>query len=274
MVPVSTVRYLEIADKLATELAGLPPGTRVAGEHDITRRFGVGRAAARSALQELERRLLVRRVQGAGTFVNRRIDYTISHHRRPSWHETVTAAGGRPRSIVRGIDALPLPAGRAAALELAPGTPSYRLVRQSYINDLLASWVHEWVPVGVVADLDLALHAVESLDVVLRQMGRVSPVRAWCRVSLDVPPAEVLRGLQMEASQPVWLVESVSRDATGGQPLMCSRAWMRADAVRVVVELGSTGGGTRPAAQDEKEEPWTDRANNELPCSPSPSRPS
>ncbi len=274
MATVNTARYLDIADKLATELTGLPPGTRVAGEHDLVRRFGVGRAAARSALQELERRLLVRRVQGAGTFVNRRIDYTISHHRRPSWHETVTAAGGRPRSVVRGIDSLPLPFDRAAVLDLPPGTVSYRLVRQSYIDDLLASWVHEWVPVAVVADLDLALHAVESLDLVLRQLGRVAPVRAWCRVSLDVPPTEVLRGLQMEASQPVWLVESMSRDATSGQPLMCSKAWMRADAVRVVVELGSTGGGTRPAAQDEKEEPWTDRANNELRCSPPPSRPS
>ena len=67
------------------------------------RRFGVGRAAARSALQELERRLLVRRVQGAGTFVNRRIDYVISRTRPPSWHATVDrggrgAAGRRPRT--------------------------------------------------------------------------------------------------------------------------------------------------------------------------------
>ena len=82
------------------------------------------------------------------------------------------------------------------------------------------------------------MHAVESLDEVLRQLGRVSPVRAWCRVSLDVPPPEVLLRLRMEASQPVWLVESLSRDAVTAAPLMCSSAWMRADAVRVVVEMG------------------------------------
>lgn len=235
-------RYLEIAEELAAELVGAAPGTRVTSEHCIGHRFGVGRAAARAAVQELERRLLVRRVRGAGTFVNRRIDYVISHDRRPSWHETVAAAGGTPRSVVRSIEVLPLPAGRAAALELPAGTPSFRLVRQSYIDDLLASRVHEWVPVAVVADLDLAMHAVESLDLVLRQMGRVAPVRAWCRVSLDMPPAEVREGLEVEASRPVWLVESVSRDAVNGQPLMCSRSWMRADAVRVVVELGSTTG--------------------------------
>ncbi|MGH3981035.1 MAG: GntR family transcriptional regulator [Pseudonocardiaceae bacterium] len=236
---MTTTRYLEIADELAAELKGAAPGAKIAGEHCIGRRFGVGRAAARGALRELERRLLVRRVQGAGTFVNRRIDYTISHNRRPSWHETVAAAGGRPRSVVRGIDAVPLQEKRAAVLELPAGTPSYRLVRRSYIDDLLASWVQEWIPVEVVADLDVALHTVESLDLVLRQMGRVSPVRAWCRVSLDVPPGQVLAELQLEASQPVWQVESISRDAATGRPVMCSRAWMRADAVRVVVELGS-----------------------------------
>ena len=236
-------RYLEIADELAGELVGAAPGTRLVGEHRIGQRFGVGRAAARAALQELERRLLVRRVQGAGTFVNRRIDYTISHDRRPSWHETVAAAGGRPRTIVREIQVLPLPAEHAPALRRPAGTPCHRLVRQSYIDDLLAARVHEWVPVELVPDLDLAMHAAESLDQVLRQVARVEPVRAWCRVSLDVPPPEICAGLEIEPSRPVWLVESLSRDVANAAPVMCSRSWMRSDAVRVVVELGSNPEG-------------------------------
>jgi len=240
--PVPPTRYQEIADELATELVGLAPGTRVAGEHSISRRFGVGRAAARSAVQELERRLLVRRVQGSGTFVNRRIDYVISHSLRPSWHGTVAAAGAHPRTVVRDIACTPLPAEVAARLARPAGSPAYRLVRQSYIDDLLASCTHEWLPREVVEELELAMHTVESLDEVLRQLGRVSPVRAWCRVSLDVPPPEVLLRLRMEASQPAWLVESVSRDAVTAAPVMCSSAWMRADAVRVVVEMGSQPG--------------------------------
>ena len=233
-------RYLKLADELAAELVGRPPGSRVPSEHDISGRFGVGRAAARATLQELERRLLVHRVQGMGTFVNRRIDYRISHDRRPSWHHTVAAAGARPRSVVRQIDRRPLPDEPAALLDLPAGTPGRMLVRQSYIDDRLACWTHEWLPADLVADLDIAMHAVDSLDEVLRQLAHVEPVRAWCRVSLDVPPNTVLDELQIESSTPLWLVESLSRDATSGQPLMCSSAWMRADAVRVVVELGST----------------------------------
>lgn len=235
-------RYLDIAEQLASELAGMRAGARVSGEHDITLRFGVGRAAARAALQELERRLLVRRVQGAGTFVNRRIDYVISHDRRPSWHETVSAAGAQPRTVVRGVDVVGLPEEPAALLDLPPGTPAHRLRRQSYIDDLLAAASHEWIPVATVPELGAALHAAESVDLVLRQVGGVEPVRSWSRVSLDVPPADVLAGLQMESMAPVWRVESLSRDGSTGRPVMCSSSWMRADALRVVVELGEGPG--------------------------------
>lgn len=238
---MTSTRYLKIAERLATELAGRPAGSRVASEPELAERFGVGRAAARSALQELERRLLVRRVQGAGTFVNRRIDYVISHSRPPSWHATVAAAGATPRSQVKLVQRVELPRRLAERLRRPAGSAVHRIVRTFYIDDLLASWTEEWVPVDVVPDLDLAVHAVESVDVVLRQMGRACPVRAWCRVSFEVPPAEALRGLGVETSVPVWLVDSVSRDADTGRVLMSSSAWTRADAVRVVVELEDTG---------------------------------
>lgn len=233
-------RYLEIADQLAEELAGCAPGSRVASEPELASRFGVGRAAARSALQELERRLLVRRVQGAGTFVNSRIDYVISRSRPPSWHATVEAAGATPRSLVKEVTRIGLPPEVAKRLEREPGAPAHHVIREYYVNDLLAAWNEEWIPVDVVADLDLALQAVDSLDAVLRQMGRVSPVRAWCRVSLDMPPARVLRELRIEASTLAYLTESLSRDATTGRALMCNDSWSRADAVRMIVELTET----------------------------------
>ena len=129
---MTSTRYLEIADQLAGELATFAPGSRVASEPELATRFGVGRAAARSALQELERRLLVRRVQGAGTFVNRRIDYVISRTRPPSWHATVTAAGAVPRSQTKDVERVALdartPIGsgtrRARRCTGSPGTSS------------------------------------------------------------------------------------------------------------------------------------------------------
>lgn len=247
----SPPRYLEIADQLAGELVGCEPGTRVASEPELASRFGVGRAAARSALQELERRMLVRRIQGAGTFVNRRIDYVISRSRPPSWHATVVASGATPRAQTKSVQRVALGAEEAEQLGWPVGTPVYRILRHFFINDLLASLTQELIPVAAAPDLDVALRSVESVDVALRELGGVRPVRAWCRACVDIPPPEVLRDLGIEASVPVWRIDSVSRDARSGRVLLSSSAWTRADAVRVVVELedltviGTSGEGRR-----------------------------
>ncbi|MGP4020145.1 GntR family transcriptional regulator [Saccharopolyspora sp. 5N708] len=230
-------RYVEIADTLAAELAELPAGSRIAGEHEIAARFEVGRAAARAAMQELEQRLLVRRVRGAGTFVNRRIDYVISQRRIPSWHQTVREAGAVPRSVVRDVRREPLPEAEAARLERPAGSPASLLIRQYYVDDLLHGWSNEWIPLDVLADINIAVHAIESVDSILRQMSKVQPVRAWCRVSYTLPGPEVVTGLETESGRPVWLVESVSRDAATGMPVLCSRSWSRPDSARIVVEM-------------------------------------
>jgi GntR family phosphonate transport system transcriptional regulator len=234
-------RYPEIVGALAGDLAGRHPGDRVASEHEIATRFGVSRAAARAAMQELEDRLLVRRVRGSGTFVNHRIDYVISPRRAPSWHQTVAAAGAVPRSVVKEIRDGTLDAELAARLERPEGSPARVLVRQYFINDLLAGWTTEWLPADICPHAaDVAVRAVESVDLVLRQMARVEPVRAWCRVSMDVPPPDAAAGLEIDDSHHAWRVESMSRDKTSGQPVLASAAWIRVEMIRLIVEMDET----------------------------------
>jgi DNA-binding GntR family transcriptional regulator len=231
-------RYTEIADTIASGLADLPVGARVASEHEIAAKFGVSRAAARSAIQELESRLLVRRVRGSGTFVSRPIDFVISADRPPSWQQTVRTAGATPRRVMREIKAMPLPGEVAARLERPAGSPAHMLIRQAYVNDLLATWAQEWIPDDIYPDgAETALHTVESVDLILRQMAKVEPVRAWCRVSMGLPPRDVAADLEIDASRQAWRIESVSREARSGRPVMCSDSWLRAEIVRITVEL-------------------------------------
>jgi GntR family phosphonate transport system transcriptional regulator len=233
-------QYAEIVDTLVGDLAGCRPGARVASEHEIAARFTVSRAVAGAALRELESRLLVRRVRGSGTFVNGRIDYIISADRAPSFSQTVRAAGAEPRSAVRSVTAEPLPGDLAARLERAPGSPAHRIVRQSWINGMPSGWVSEWIPDDVFPDgADVAVRAVESLDQVLRQMAGVEPVRAWCRVSMELPPPEVAAGLETDPGRHVWLVESVNRDARRHFPVLTNIWWTRPDVIRVTVEMGN-----------------------------------
>ncbi|WP_205587843.1 GntR family transcriptional regulator [Streptomyces sp. 11-1-2] len=222
---------------LAAEIADQPADVRVASEHEIAARFGVSRAAARSALQELEGRHLVRRVRGAGTFVSRPLDYVLSQSRVPSMHQTIREAGGEPRTVVRDVTTVPVTGAIAERLERAEGSAVHLLTRQSYIDGLLSGWSQEWIPVDMLPELDAAVHAVESLDTILRQMCGVTPVRAWCRVSGVLPDRRVAEGLEAAHNRPVWLVESLSRDAASGRAVMCSSTWSRPDSVRIIVEL-------------------------------------
>lgn len=233
-------QYAEIVGALVADLAGCQPGARFASEHEIAARFAVSRAVAGAALRELESRLLVRRVRGSGTFVNGRIDYVISADRAPSWHQAVRATGAEPRSTVRSVAAEKLPGDLAARLSRPPGSPAHRIVRQGWINGMPSSWAVEWIPDDVFPDgADVAIRAVESLDQVLRQMARVEPVRAWCRVSMELPPPEVAAGLEIDRGRHVWLVESVNRDARRGLPVMTSIWWTRPDVIRVIVEMSN-----------------------------------
>src|SRR6202007_1803422 len=143
-------------------------------------------------------------------------------------------AGRAPLSAFRSTPAEPLPADLAARLEREPGSPAHRIVRQSWINAMPAGWVIEWIPDDMFPDRgDVGVRAVESLDQVLRQMGGVEPVRAWCRVSMELPPPEVATGLETDPGRHVWLVESVTRDAKSHIPVLANIWWARPDVIRV-----------------------------------------
>jgi DNA-binding GntR family transcriptional regulator len=231
-------RSTPIVAALADEIRTMPPGSRVPSEAAVGMRFGVGRAAARAALDELERRMLVSRVQGVGTFTRRRVDYLVSPAGAPSWSETVARAGGRPRTVVLACELRPAPAARAAALQVSVDEPAFRLVRRSFIDDVPAAWGVEWVPADLVPELRAALRHEDSLHRVLQRVAGVAPERAWTRASMEAVPEEASGGLGCRVGDPAWLIESVNRDGADGRPVSVTRRWVRADAVRVVVELG------------------------------------
>ncbi|MCA5922573.1 GntR family transcriptional regulator [Curtobacterium oceanosedimentum] len=234
-------RYLDIAATLESELAGAPVGTRVASESELAARFGVGRSAARAALQHLQRRNRIRRVKGVGSFVARRIDYRIGSDAAPSWSHTVRAAGGEPSSVTLSCAPAPVPPSVAPHLGLAPGDPAHRLTRRSLVDGLPAACGVEWVPRTVVPELGQALRVRDSLYEVLREAAGARPVRRWVRASADVVTDEVARHLDLDDVTLGWFIESCTVDQGSGRPLLVSQRWIRADAMRVLFEAGATG---------------------------------
>src|SRR5262249_55473655 len=140
LVMTSSHRYREMAEELESELLHVPVGSRVPSEHTLADRFGVSRPTARAALQELERRLLVHRVQGRGTFRRGRIDYVISPAQPPSFSDTVRRAGGVP-----GMQLLTLSVRRAVEQEcrqlgLPPACAVWSMERLFTVNGEVAAY--------------------------------------------------------------------------------------------------------------------------------------
>lgn len=225
-----------IAAALEAEIAGLAAGARLPSEHALMQRFGATRATVRRALAGLEARHLVRRVRGAGSFVNRRIDFVLAPGSTPSMHEVVRAAGATARTYVIAAATLPVPADVAAHLGVEAGGPCQRLRRVGCIDDVESSVAEEWIAPGVLDHVDVGLRAIESLVDALRA-ARHDPVRAWSRAVTDLAPAEVAERLGIAPGAAMWCLETLTREGADGRALMYSRSWLRQDRVRLVVEL-------------------------------------
>lgn len=221
---------------LEVEVASLPAGAKIASEHELMARFDATRSTVRRVIEQMESRFLVRRVHGAGTFVNRRVDYLISSALAPSLHTTVECAGASARTFVVDASEQPLPAEIAQRIGFEAGIPCTRLVRLGYIDDDPATCAEEWVLPGVLDHVDVSLRAIESLTEVLRASRR-TPVRAWSRVSTEFPPASIAERLELRVPVTTWHLETLTRDGNAGPPLLCSRSWMRQDRMRVVIEF-------------------------------------
>ncbi|MDO5681405.1 MAG: GntR family transcriptional regulator [Propionibacteriaceae bacterium] len=225
----------DLADLLADEIRPLPVGTRIMSEHQIMGRFGVTRAVARGALDHLASRYLVRRTQGAGTFVHRRLDYVISRDRAPSLHQEAAASGWSTKTFVLGAE--PLPPPDLVATKLGTGSlPCTRLQRLAYLDDAVSTLLTEWIAPGIADHVEVGLAVFDSLDELLRGL-RWSPERRWCRVTVDEPPDHVRTHLDLESEAQAWHVTTLSVDASSGRPLFVSSNWTRLDLVRFVCEL-------------------------------------
>jgi DNA-binding GntR family transcriptional regulator len=244
---VGDLSYLDMADDLARQLRGAVGGSRVASEHELAAVHGVSRPTARAALQELERRYLVRRVRGAGTFVHRRIDYVIGPDTPPSWSDAMLTAGHEPGSSVERRRVHRAGAWLRRRLELPEDGQVTSLLRHSRLDGHPSGVSTSHVPLDLAPDLSARIAGAAaqprlphvSVYHLLKDGYGLDPVRTWTTASLEVPPSDVVASIGLEVPEPTWFVETVNRDGASGRPVEHSRSWLRADVYRVVLELGT-----------------------------------
>ncbi len=233
-----TVTYQALADELATSLIRQDPGSRVVSENELSRLHAVSRLTARAALQELERRHLVRRVRGSGTFVARRVEYRIAADMPPSFQATVRRSGGMPSMRLVDSRAVAPPPAIRTGLKLSPAAKTLRLTRLGSVDGLLASHTTTWLPLGLAPTLADRLGGAASLMQELTDLG-FDPRRRWYRAEMDVVPVHIAEELEIEGRPLVWHTTGLNGDGPNGRLLEMTEAWMRPDVFQVRLELGS-----------------------------------
>lgn len=240
LVSIVQMPYLALANHLQSTISSVEPGTRVASEHDLAATHGVHRLTARAALQELERRYLVRRVQGSGTFVAERIEYRVGADSLPSFSETVSQAGAHPRSQTESVRSRRPPAAIREDLGLKSDDRVWLVSRLRFVDDELVGCADTYVSQRLAPDLSHQLSAAGpggSLYAAFTDAYDLAPARAGYRVEIEIASETVASRLQLKGRP--WMIATRGRndDAHSGRPLEVTLGFLRADVFRVVMEF-------------------------------------
>ncbi|MDP3967188.1 GntR family transcriptional regulator [Nocardioides lacusdianchii] len=230
--------YLATADALAERIAEQPVGTRLPSEDELARDLGVGRLTARAALSELESRYLVRRRQGSGTYVSRRIDYTISRHSPPSWSASVRQAGLTPHIRTTGWRLDQPPAEVRSRMRVGARRQLLAISRDRYVDNDLVGFAETWLDPDLVPNLTQVLEPGASLHDTLAGHYGIQPVRGWFGVAIDPAPSEVAQHLGLSGRPLVIAIRSrTDAAARDHRPVELTLSWLRADVFRIDVDF-------------------------------------
>lgn len=230
--------YLKLSQHIFEKYSELSPHQPLPSEHVLGAAFGVNRQTIRAALDELERRWLIRRVKGSGTFRTQRYEYRIGTDIAPSFTQTVRAAGGDPRTENSKPRTRPATVQEREILSLPAGAQVTVLDRVRFIDGMPVSTATSVLPAARVPRLASMLLADSSLDQVLRQHYGYTPHRQWSQSRLSSPPDEVAEALGLRGRPPQILLRGLVSCAETEQKLEYVESYLRPDVFDVVTEVG------------------------------------
>ncbi|MCP3938187.1 MAG: GntR family transcriptional regulator [Actinomycetia bacterium] len=239
MTPAGIPVYMQIVEVMLERIehAALAPGDRLAAERTLATEFGVNRRTIRQALEVLERRGLVQRRQGAGTFVSEpRIERGAAEffHFTEDIRQRGLAAGSRELNLER---AVPSPFV-ATELELSPGAEIYRCHRLRTINSqpiLIETFA---LPADLVPGFELWDMSERSVYEVMRTEYDIDVL--YARQSLEAVALSEIEAQWLGATPgaPAMLERRLAFDDRG-RPVDYGTDLYRGDRVRFVTDAAT-----------------------------------
>lgn len=223
-------QQLQRALREAIDQRVIGPEDALPPERDLAEEFAVSRITVRKALDGLVDEGLLTRRQGAGTFVNARVEKNFA--KITSFSEDMAQRGRTPHSVwLRKSEGTVTPE-EALTLGLSPGTPVYRFHRIRYADGAPMSLEYATVPAFVLPSLE----AVEaSLYQALERTGH-RPRRALQRLRAVLFTADQAELLGARPNDAGLLVErrGFLKD---GRAVEFSQSYYRGDTYDFVAEL-------------------------------------
>lgn len=232
--PGRVPKYYAVKVGLLDLLTGLPQGSPLPTERELSARYAASRTTVRQALHELEVEGRLRRVQGSGTFVARpKIEQSLS---LTSYTEDMRTQGLRPASRLLSVDTmLPDPSlAEALGLRARGKVLRVRRLRLADGEPMALETLH--LPARRVPGLQRVLADDVSVYRLLDERYGIRPVEAeeTIETSFATPAEAVLLGT--DVGTPHLLLRRRTWDAAG-QPIELVLSIYRGDRYRFVTRL-------------------------------------
>ena len=198
--------YRQLADLLHARIRSgdYPPGSRVPSEHQLAAAHAIGRPTVRQAIDLLVRRGVLRRRRGAGTYVcepQQEVDLLNLDGTSASFQRLGVSAGTQ---ILHPM--------RIKAIGDDPDNPfcqaeAYFFSRLTVVDGLPVLVEDLYLHPGLFAGIDRVDLAGRSLSAVAEEKYFLRPAGGKQRFRIDYAAGERRRHLQVEADQPVLVVQ-------------------------------------------------------------------
>ena len=223
---------LQSALREAIETQLLKPEGALPPERDLATGFDVSRITVRKALDGLVAEGLLKRRQGAGTFVAGRVEKQFS--KLTSFSEDMASRGRRASSEWLGKAESSVTPDESLTLGLSPGTRVLRFGRVRFADEIPMALEYSTISGFALLDVE----AVDSSLYAALDAAGNRPVRALQRLRAVLFDAAQAKLLDLEAGAPGLFIERRGY-LEDGRPVEMTHSWYRGDAYDFVAELNA-----------------------------------
>ena len=190
--------FLQLQEDLGEIIASIPAGERLPAEPKLAKKMGVSRATLREAMRTFETQGLIRRRQGAGTFVVGQTPVLKSGLEVLESIETMAARMGLSVSVKDlSLETMPANEKQAQKLGVPFETPLTRVSRVICTVDRSAAYLVDYLPDSFISVQEFPQKFKGSVLDFLLERGDM-PSLAKIAVNASSAPSNVAKALEIQ----------------------------------------------------------------------------